>query len=119
MGLFSDFLLSVAMACMMYHSLLQLRGAEEFRNLVQLSTDSGDKRTLVTYVLDTAQGAGAFPITFGCWVLLATGVIKRLEYHSALFLLSGGIGIRSMIENIRDRARTLVRVNELQQRAGT
>ena len=120
-GLGSDFAFSISIAWNLYQSLLQLRGADAFRSLVELPTNSDgirQKRKWVTFVLDGAQGGGAFPITFGFWLLLASRVIKRSELYSALFILMAAAGIRSMIENILNRVRTLARIDELQQNAG-
>jgi hypothetical protein len=51
-------------------------------------------------------------------MLLASGVIKRPGFYSGLLILVGGAGIRSMIENILDRVRTLVLLDAFQQNAG-
>lgn len=120
-GIFCDFVGSATLGCVLYMSFLHLRGAQAFRNLVQLPTNSDgvvQKRMRIIYVLDVAQGPGAFAITFGVWLLLASGVITRVEYYSIMNILVGGAGIRSMFENIYGRVRTLVRVDELQQNAG-
>jgi hypothetical protein len=118
-GLIGDLMYSSSVACTMYHLLIQMRGARNFRNLVQLPTEM-NKNTLVTVrlVLDTLQGALALPITFGLWLLLASGVITRPELTIGLYLLGTGVGTRSMFENVLDRVRTIIRVDELQQMAG-
>ena len=120
-GMLSDFFLSAILACVLYHSLLELRGAEAFRRLVELPTHSDGVRHKpinVAYFIDIAQGVGVFPITFGLWMLLANGIVNRSEFYSAVYNLMGSAGIRSMVENILHRVRTLTILDELQQKAG-
>lgn len=121
-GRISDFALAATIAMSLYIILIQLRAAEAFRNMVQLPTHSSGSmmqiRMRVRYVLDFMQSTGAFPIMFGLWILLPSGVITRSQFYSAIAFIFGGAGIRSAFGNILDRINTLVRVDELQQKAG-
>jgi hypothetical protein len=117
-GIIGDFLMSFAGAFNAYHSLLQLRGADAFRNMVHLGPDENSNRMLLTVVLDCAQGPGAFILTCIIWTLLACGVLTRMHFYASLLLIMVLGGIRSLFKNILDRVRTIVRLNALQQNAG-
>jgi hypothetical protein len=123
-GLVGDALLSVTIATVMYMALLQLRRAEAFKRIVEIPSSQTKNerrrraRILFTQILNDAQGAGALPITFGVWGLLASGLIRRPTFCSVMYSLICFTGGRSLIENIFERGRTLIRVNDLQQRAG-
>jgi hypothetical protein len=117
-GLSGDAMLALTISFVLYVALLQLRGAEAFKIIVELRSQSQLHRTLFTRALNFAQGVGAIPITAGVWVLLASGLIRRYTYYSVVCGLICYAGARSMVENILERGRTLIRVNHLQQRAG-
>jgi hypothetical protein len=122
-GLVGDALLSVTIATVMYIALLHLRRAEAFIRIVDLPSSQTSERKrggriLFTRILNDAQGPGALPITFGVWGLLASGLIGRPAFCSVMYSIICFTGGRSMIENIFERGRTLIRVNDLQQRAG-
>jgi type III secretory pathway component EscS len=119
-GRFGDSLMAVTVACVMYVALLQLRGAAAFKRIVQLTTENrhGRCHNVITRLLNISQSVAAFPITFSVWILLASGMITRTVYYSIMYTLICCAGIRSMIENVVERGRTLIRVNHLQQNAG-
>jgi hypothetical protein len=120
-GLLGDMVASFSIALMLYRALLQMREAEAFHALILLPMDLANaksKRMGLSGVLDIAQSTAVFPITFGFWVLLACGVLTRPVFLSALYALMAGSGVRTMIENILNRARTIHCVNDLQQHAG-
>jgi hypothetical protein len=117
LGLTGEFAFAVVTACTVYQCLHQLRGAEAFRNLVQLNEEQTKSRAYISAGLDFVQGTGIFPIALVLWFLLAFEVITRPEYYGTCYMLMCASGIRSLIENILDRMRTLVQVNTLQQGA--
>jgi hypothetical protein len=120
-GLLGDLFYAIGLVSVMHHSLVQMRGAEAFRNLVQLPTAAiNSKGTMITLrkLLDFVQGVGALPIAIGLWGLLVGGILTRSEFTSGLLTGWCGSGLRHMFENILSRARTLVQVDTLQQKAG-
>jgi hypothetical protein len=120
-GLLGDLIGSFSMALILYQALLLMREAESFRSLVQLPTDSTNakrKRMGLSGVLDFVQSTGVLPITFGLWVLLVAGALTRPEFLTAMYALLTGFGVRTMLETILNRMRTILRVNDLQQNAG-
>jgi hypothetical protein len=118
-GQAADLFHAVGTACVLYHLLLQLRGAEAFRKVVLIQQVSFKNRGIsISYLLDRAQSIGALPIGVILWVLLQAGVWTRSTFYSAGLFLVASAGIRSVFENIVDRARTLVKIDALQQHAG-
>jgi hypothetical protein len=122
-GLLGDGLLAVTVAAVMYVALLQLHGAAAFKVIVEIPSHHGERRgdwrkRSFFRLLDGIQSVGAPPITFGSWMLLATGVIGPSIYCSLMYGLTCYAGTRSTIENLFERGRTLIRVNHLQQNAG-
>jgi hypothetical protein len=120
-GLLGDLAACISVTLILYHLLLLMRSAQAFRRLVQIPTDSpGERRTRIglNRVLDIAQSTGGFAMTFVLWALLASGVLTRPVFLSGLYVLMTATGVRTMFENIIDRMRTILRVNELQQKAG-
>jgi hypothetical protein len=116
-GLVSEFAFAVAAGCTVYQGLLQLRGAAAFKGLVRMPGDDAPHRTHVAHTLDFAQSVVVFPILLGLCGLLGFGIISRPEYYVACYLLPCAAGVRSLIENILNRMRTLVLVDKLQQSA--
>jgi hypothetical protein len=120
-GMLGDLFVSFTIGLIMYQGLLLMREAEAFRDLIQLPSDATNakrQRIGLSGALDILQSTGVFPITFGLWVLLACGALTRPVFLSALNVLFTGSGVRSMLENVLNRVRTMLRVNYLQQNAG-
>jgi hypothetical protein len=121
-GLVGDSCAILSITAALNLNLLQLRGAAKFRELVTLSIYAGRDpssskscRHHSITILDNFQCWGATLLLLVILVLLANGAATRSTLYLISCLLVASSGLRSLYQNIVDRARTLVRINELQQ----
>jgi hypothetical protein len=121
-GSIGDLFCATTIALIVNHMLLQMRGTQAFRMLVQIPTDSSTrqtkKRLQLSNALDFTQSTGAFGIFWGVWVLVASGVMTRPTFLKTIYIFMTSFAIRTVFEDLIDRARTILRVDELQQNAG-
>jgi hypothetical protein len=114
---FSDFTYAIFSASVMYHQLIQLRMAENFRRLVQDLGTPINKNGWASNAVDFTQSYGALPLMCSLWLCLAVDVISRSSYHSTAVIVMVSVGARTVFHTISYRIRTLSRVNEMQQNA--